>query len=296
MYLLVVTVHAAKIHNQAAATRHVTASTTELCSALKGMFPARSADSKQLRWVIRQLGLQKKTNSTYPSREELFRTLYHDSKSPYVGLQPAPAFVQGSGRRLGSASKARVALEANIRAALGRSPHFVVEVGSFLGAGASKAWGPMVAQSQGLVLCVDTWQGDVPMRLGPNFRSFIQLKNGFSELGRTFMSNMLQAGMENTVFPLSMPSLTAARLLAVLQWKIDVVSVDSAHEQGETLIELFMYWQLLRPGGVLTGDDWLEFPAVKHDVSLFALCVNQSLHLLKDDDSERTNTWMLVKK
>ena len=87
-----------------------------------------------------------------------------------------------------------------------------------------------------------------------------------------------------------------AKLLYLLGYRIDVVYVDSAHEIGETLIELFMYWQLLRPGGVLTGDDWLEFPAVKHDVSLFALCVNQSLHLLKDDDSERTNTWMLVKK
>jgi hypothetical protein len=40
------------------------------------------------------------------------------------------------------------------------------------------------------------------------------------------------------VFPLAMSSLTAARLLAVANWHADVVYLDSAHEQGETLLEL----------------------------------------------------------
>ena len=40
----------------------------------------------------------------------------------------------------------------------------------------------------------------------------------------------------------------------------------------ETLVELFMYWQLLRPGGLLIGDDYRFFPAVRHDVRLFTNC------------------------
>ena len=71
-----------------------------------------------------------------------------------------------------------------------------------------------------------------------------------------------------------MASLTAARLVAVTNWRVDVAYIDSAHEQGETLVELHMYWNLLREGGALLGDDYELFPAVRHDVDAFARCKN----------------------
>jgi hypothetical protein len=37
--------------------------------------------------------------------------------------------------------------------------------------------------------------------------------------------------------------------------KFYLIYLDSAHEQGETLIELALYWNILQPGGVLFGDD-----------------------------------------
>ena len=60
-----------------------------------------------------------------------------------------------------------------------------------------------------------------------------------------------------------------ARLLATLNWIVDVVYLDSAHEIGETFADLSLYFQLIRKGGVLIGDDYIDFPAVKHDVNLF---------------------------
>ena len=42
----------------------------------------------------------------------------------------------------------------------------------------------------------------------------------------------------------------------------DFVYLDAAHEKGETLIEIRRAFDLLRPGGVLVGDD-LDWPAVE---------------------------------
>jgi hypothetical protein len=58
----------------------------------------------------------------------------------------------------------------NILDALGGRPKFMLEVGSFLGTGAVNTWGPLRAPAGGIVLCVDTWLGDVIMRLGPQYQ------------------------------------------------------------------------------------------------------------------------------
>ena len=94
---------------------------------------------------------------------------------------------------------------------------------------------------------------------------------------------------ERTIFPLSMPSIVGARLLARLPWIVDVVYLDSAHEKGETFVELHLYFELLRPGGLLIGDDYAMFPAVKHDVDRFARCHG----LIVRHPTE--NTWLMAK-
>ena len=47
-----------------------------------------------------------------------------------------------------------------------------------------------------------------------------------------------------------------------------MIYLDSAHEQGETLIELALYWNILQPGGILFGDDW-SWMTVRCDVKKF---------------------------
>ena len=49
-----------------------------------------------------------------------------------------------------------------------------------------------------------------------------------------------------------------------------VVYLDSAHEAGETYLELEYAWRLLPRGGVLLGDDWGYFPGVTKDVRKFS--------------------------
>ena len=129
------------------------------------------------------------------------------------------------------------------------------------------------------------------------YKELVTPRRGFvPQLGQAFLQTVVDAQLTDTVFPLSMPSLTAARLLVELKWKIDVIFIDASHEMGETLLEMHMYYNLLNPGGVLVGDDYEGFPAVRHDVDKFVQCHNVTLRILSEDPPRtRKNTWMLVK-
>lgn len=78
------------------------------------------------------------------------------------------------------------------------------------------------------------------------------------------------------VIPFSTTSILGARFLHIYQYYPQVIFLDSAHEQGETLIELALFWAMLQPGGILLGDDW-DWTTVRCDVKKFAL--HHHLHI-----------------
>ena len=55
-------------------------------------------------------------------------------------------------------------------------------------------------------------------------------------------------------------------------------------------MELSLYYDLLPPGGIIIGDDYMMFPAVKHDVDLF--CKVQGIQLLFTGERD---TWPIQK-
>ena len=91
-----------------------------------------------------------------------------------------------------------------------------------------------------------------------------------------FLANVLTAGAAPWVVPLTMPATSGLRLLQELtgRWKMlkhhpDVIYLDSAHEVEETLIEVKLAYSVLKPYGILFGDDW-AWDGVRHDVVNFA--------------------------
>jgi hypothetical protein len=213
----------------------------------------------------------------YPTKLELFRILYHSDTSPYDNLDHVKNDVL-KGKYESYAQVNAKMIQDFVLKHQGRNPRFAIEVGSFVGSGALHVWGPLAkASNDSMVLCVDTWEGDINMRLSPDFQKFMNLRHGFPSLYKMFIDRVKINGMDNVIFPLPLASLTAGRLLSVLNWVVDVVYIDSAHEIGETFAELFIYFQLVRPGGILMGDDYTNFPAVKHDVDLFVKYKGDSL-------------------
>merc|ERR1712187_361816 len=92
------------------------------------------------------------------------------------------------------------------------------------------------------------------------------------------------------VVPFSATSTIGARWLATERYQPDLVYVDTAHEVGETELELNLYWNLLKNGGVLAGDDYPDWPGVKHDVDSFV-----KRHQLDLRFAPSGKTWYVMK-
>jgi predicted O-methyltransferase YrrM len=122
------------------------------------------------------------------------------------------------------------------------------------------------------------------------FAATIGKQHGNPDLYHHFIRRIVAAGLDDTVIPVRVSSVVAARMLKVLQYEIDFAYLDSAHEAGETFLEMNLYFDILKPGGVLLGDDFDWFPAVKYDVNKFLEFKNLKADLLED-----RQTWMIRK-
>lgn len=177
-----------------------------------------------------------------------------------------------------------------ITVALGAKPTLGVEVGSFIGSSATLL-GRWLKQDQGTLICVDTWCGDINMWLLDNFVETMAKSDGNPKIFDRFMSNMIENDLTGTVIPFRVSSVVAARTFKVLNYEIDFVYLDSAHECGETFLELSLYHNVVKDGGVLFGDDYHSFPAVKHDLDLFCNVYDYELSFTGDGD-----TWIIKKR
>jgi hypothetical protein len=154
-------------------------------------------------------------------------------------------------------------------------PNIIIEVGSFLGYSAIK----MAKEIQRLkldskIICVDTWLGSPEHyemhkdskddRLGYQF--------GYPTLYYKFISNVIINKVQDIIIPFPFPSSVAFKTLQKifnkLNIKSDFIYIDGSHEENDVYFDLYHYYQLLKDGGFLWGDDW-PWEAVKSDVTKF---------------------------
>ncbi|MGY3858733.1 class I SAM-dependent methyltransferase [Aeromonas intestinalis] len=173
--------------------------------------------------------------------------------------------------------------------------HLIIEVGSFCGASACFIAEYIKKNNiPALIICVDTWCGDINMWLKGSFNSIMGTSSGQPKLFENFISTVRKYKMDDIVIPLRVSSVVAARMIEVLKYKVDMVYLDSAHEAGETFMELNLYYGLLKKGGVIFGDDYNIFPAVKNDVDLFSCFIGQAIDFC--DNKDKNNPIWSFKK
>lgn len=142
-------------------------------------------------------------------------------------------------------------------------PSLIIEIGSFLG---WSAWGMATKMkeinSDGVVICVDSWMGgsDHWEEATFNDKSRIKRKNGYPTFYYNFLANMKYKGMDTTVIPFAYPSVTAADILKKVFEKnslsADMIYVDGSHIALDVYFDCQNFWPLLKNGGVMFGDDW----------------------------------------
>ena len=159
--------------------------------------------------------------------------------------------------------------------------NFVVEIGSFTGMSAITIAKVMLEhQIRPLIFCIDTWLGDMNMWINKAVYEYLAPVNGRPQVYEQFMANVVGHNFTRTILPFSTTSILGARFLHIFNFHPQAIFLDSAHEQGETLIELALFWPLLQPGGILFGDDW-NWKTVRCDVKKFAYYRQLNIEILE---------------
>lgn len=149
-------------------------------------------------------------------------------------------------------------------------PELIIEVGTWLGASAIHM-GRGIKQL-GLntrILCVDTWLGSLEFWLDKNDPARylrLGLKNGYPTVYRQFMANVIHEGLCAHIIPFPQISSIAAQWLTDKKIAADMIYIDGGHGFDAVTADLDAYAKLVRPGGVIFGDDYDQWQSVKHAV------------------------------
>jgi hypothetical protein len=157
----------------------------------------------------------------------------------------------------------------------------IVDVGVWLGQSTITFASAMKDRGiDGVVVAVDTFLGSPELwRLFD--QSPIGRKNGLPNLYWHFLSHVAKAGLQEYVVPMPQTSACAAITLKQVPLAPDLVYLDAAHDHKSVLRDCEDYWDLLRDGGTLVGDDYIsQFPGVVTAVAAFSESVNRTFNVV----------------
>ena len=150
-------------------------------------------------------------------------------------------------------------------------PNLIVEVGTWLG-GSAIHMGHLL-RAAGLkdscIICVDTWLGSAEHFLNAPERGHLKLINGRATFYDDFMHNVVQHGLQDIIVPFSITSIAAVEVLRECKFIPDLIYLDGDHTERGFRADLDLYWEILRPGGYLIGDDF-DWETVQANVINFA--------------------------
>ncbi len=119
------------------------------------------------------------------------------------------------------------------------------------------------------ILCIDTWLG-AQEHFQEQFRAAMNRKNGYPQLYRQFIHNVISQKQQDVIVPLPLSSLAAAQLLAKMDVKADLIHIDAGHGYYEVKSDISAFWPLLKPDGVAIFDDYGGWQGVTRAVNEFA--------------------------
>lgn len=130
-------------------------------------------------------------------------------------------------------------------------PNIIIEVGSYVGYSSCKmAEYNKKHKKDFSIICIDPW-----LWCGWN-ENFDARINGYPVLYYSFLKNVKSQNHDDVIIPYPMPALTAYLNLKKVDILADVIYIDGAHDYENVYLDITRYYNLLREGGVIYGDDW----------------------------------------
>lgn len=151
------------------------------------------------------------------------------------------------------------------------NPAIIVDVGVWHGQSTvTLARAQNKLRDDGVVIAVDTFLGSPEhwTRSRPDVHRALAFRHGRPSFYETFLSNVVLSGLNDQVLPIAQTSQNAALILKRVGVTPDLVHVDAAHEYKPVLEDIETWYALLRPGGLLIGDDF-PWPSVARAVVHF---------------------------
>jgi len=139
-------------------------------------------------------------------------------------------------------------------------PKTVVEVGCWLGQSTMHI--ATLLPKGGKLYAVDHWLGSLEHQPGQSFWNPV-----LPTLYQQFLSNVIHAGLTDTIIPVRMSSLEASEFLKGL--RPDLVYIDGSHDFESVYADLKAWYPFVAGHGVLCGDDW-GYPDICNAVNKFA--------------------------
>jgi hypothetical protein len=167
-------------------------------------------------------------------------------------------------------------------------PQVVIEVGTWKGASANKM--ASLLKAYGIrdpqLICIDTWLGSLEHwsnREAPEFFESLRIKWGRPDIYNQFLANVLLMGNAEVIIPFPIHSAAAVRFLTAKKLLADAIYIDAGHEYEDVLADIKGFWKLVKPGGVMFGDDyilgWIGVVRAVHDFAdEHGLAVNSSFY------------------
>lgn len=209
-----------------------------------------------------------------PSQRELMRLIH--GKDIYEGFNYRQYEYDPTGWGSDSEAFARIFER--------RKPRFVVEVGSWKGGSAITMAREMTKYGGGVILCVDTWLGALEFWENQSDTTRFQAlecRHGYPQVYYRFLANICHAGIRDLIVPFPLHSSSAALWLLRQGFQADAAYIDGSHEEEDVFQDLVDYYEIIRPGGLIFGDDW-NWTGVRTAVQRFARENGVNVSLVED--------------
>lgn len=142
----------------------------------------------------------------------------------------------------------------------------IIEVGSWKGGSAIT-----MARLRPLahIHCVDTWLGSPDQHDNPDY-AFPRDAYGYPRLYHQFLVNIKATLVHDRITAIPATARDGASILASRRIQADLIYIDGDHSHAGCHEDCINYWPLLRPGGILFGDDANVFQGVYSAAVRFA--------------------------